>query len=60
MMAELVPVSEAGGIDKYGTRAWRDAAARCVGPAASAVRAGADARHVRRPARQTGGAAQHL
>ena len=46
MMAELVPVSEAGGIDKYGTRAWRDAAARCVGPAASAVRA-EDAAHRR-------------
>ena len=38
-MAGLVPASEAGGVDECGTRAWRDAAARCVGPAASAVRA---------------------
>ena len=36
-MAGLVPASGAGGVDECGTRAWRDAAARCVGPAASAV-----------------------
>lgn|GEM_PF-5771032 len=38
-MAELVPASGAGGVDECGTREWREAAARCVGPAASAVRA---------------------
>ena len=49
-MAELVPASGAGGVDECGTRAWRDAAVRCAGPAASAARRG------RRPPRPSAGA----
>ena len=49
-MVEQVPASGAGGVDECGTRAWRGAAVRCVGPAASAARRG------RRPPRPSAGA----